>query len=76
MPRRSLAQRQVLGTWAKPLRPDFQLFSVSAFSFSYPSMLRARSSSSKNNSNLGFEAKLWLAADKLHSNMEVVGHDT
>ena len=29
-------------------------------------------SSSKNNStaNLGFEAKLWLAADKLRSNMD------
>src|SRR5436309_667087 len=35
-------------------------------------MPRARSSSSKNNStaNLGFEAKLWLAADKLRSNMD------
>ena len=34
-------------------------------------MPRARSSS-KNNStaNLDFEAKLWLAADKLRSNME------
>ncbi len=34
-------------------------------------MARARSSS-KNNStaNLGFEAKLWLAADKLRSNMD------
>ena len=34
-------------------------------------MPRARSSS-KNNStaNLGFEAKLWLAADKLRSNMD------
>jgi type I restriction enzyme M protein len=34
-------------------------------------MVRARSSS-KNNStaNLGFEAKLWLAADKLRSNMD------
>lgn len=36
------------------------------------------SSSSKNNSiaNLGFEAKLWLAAGKLHSEMEVVGYGT
>ncbi len=35
-------------------------------------MPRSRSSSSKNNStaNLGFEAKLWLAADKLRSNMD------
>ena len=34
-------------------------------------MARARSST-KNNStaNLGFEAKLWLAADKLRSNMD------
>jgi hypothetical protein len=39
-------------------------------------MLRARSSSSKNNSNLGFEAKLWLAAGKLRSEMEVVGYGT
>ncbi len=36
-------------------------------------MPRSRSSS-KNNStaNLGFEARLWLAADQLRSNMDVV----
>ena len=35
-------------------------------------MPRSSRSSSKNNStaNLGFEAKLWLAADKLRSNMD------
>jgi len=35
-------------------------------------MARSRSSKSSNNStaNLGFEAKLWLAADKLRSNMD------
>src|SRR5450631_729281 len=34
-------------------------------------MARARSNSSKNSSaDLGFEAKLWLAADKLRSNMD------
>ncbi len=35
-------------------------------------MARARSSSKNNNStaNLGFEATLWLAADRLRSNME------
>src|SRR5438270_6886794 len=34
-------------------------------------MARARSNSSSNSSaNLGFEAKLWLAADKLRSNMD------
>ncbi len=34
-----------------------------------------RSSSSKNNStaNLGFEAKLWLAADRPRSNMDATG---
>jgi hypothetical protein len=32
----------------------------------------------KNNStaNFDFEAKLWLAADKLRRNMEVVGYGT
>ncbi len=35
-------------------------------------MARSRSSSKNNNStaSLGFEAKLWLAADKLRSNMD------
>src|SRR5450432_2471225 len=33
-------------------------------------MPRARSSSSNSTANLGFEAKLWLAADKLRSNMD------
>jgi type I restriction enzyme M protein len=34
-------------------------------------MARARSNNSKNSTaNLGFEAKLWLAADKLRSNMD------
>lgn len=35
-------------------------------------------SSSKNNStaNLGFEARLWLVADKLRSKMDAVGHST
>jgi hypothetical protein len=38
----------------------------------------SRSSSSKNNStaNLGFEAKLWLAADKLRSNIDESGERT
>ncbi len=35
----------------------------------------ARSSRSKGfTANLGFEAKLWLAADKLRNNMEVADH--
>ncbi len=34
-------------------------------------MARPRSSAKKNSSaSLGFEAKLWLAADKLRSNMD------
>ena len=34
-------------------------------------MARARSNNHKTNSaNIGFEAKLWLAADKLRSNMD------
>ncbi len=33
-------------------------------------MARARSSSNNSTANLGFEAKLWLAADKLRSNMD------
>src|SRR5450432_3708877 len=33
-------------------------------------MPRARSSSSNSTANLGFEAKLWLAADKLRNNMD------
>ena len=33
-------------------------------------MARARSSSKNSTANLGFEAKLWLAADKLRSNMD------
>jgi type I restriction enzyme M protein len=34
-------------------------------------MARAKSSKTSNNSaNIGFEAKLWLAADKLRSNMD------
>src|SRR5881398_1349575 len=35
-------------------------------------MARARSTRSSNNSsaNIGFEAKLWKAADKLHKNMD------
>ncbi|HEV3100628.1 MAG TPA: hypothetical protein VGY75_13030 [Candidatus Udaeobacter sp.] len=35
-------------------------------------MARARSTRSSNNNsaNIGFEAKLWLAADRLRSNMD------
>jgi type I restriction enzyme M protein len=33
-------------------------------------MRRARSSKNNSTANLGFEAKLWLAADKLRSNEE------
>jgi type I restriction-modification system DNA methylase subunit len=33
-------------------------------------MPRARSSSNNSTANFGFEAKLWLAADKLRSNMD------
>src|SRR6188474_2795590 len=33
-------------------------------------MTRARSSKNNSTANLGFEAKLWLAADKLRSNMD------
>ena len=33
-------------------------------------MPRARSAKKSNSANLGFEAKLWLAADKLRSNMD------
>src|SRR3954454_9943758 len=33
-------------------------------------MPRARSSKNNSSANLGFEAKLWLAADKLRSNMD------
>ncbi len=34
-------------------------------------MARAKSNGSKDSSaNLGFEAKLWLAADKLRNNMD------
>ncbi|MGB8476691.1 MAG: hypothetical protein WCE61_21630 [Candidatus Acidiferrum sp.] len=44
----------------------FQLVSVSAFSFSYPSMGRARSSAENNSTaNLGFEAGLWLAVSEV-----------
>src|SRR5256886_13457718 len=31
---------------------------------------KSNSSSSNNSANIGFEAKLWLAADKLRSNMD------
>ena len=31
---------------------------------------KSRNSSSNNSANVGFEAKLWLAADKLRSNMD------
>jgi type I restriction enzyme M protein len=31
---------------------------------------KSKSSSSNNSANVGFEAKLWLAADKLRSNMD------
>ena len=31
---------------------------------------KSKDSSSKNSANIGFEAKLWLAADKLRSNMD------
>ena len=35
-------------------------------------MARAKgNSSSENSANIGFEAKLWLVADKLRSNMDV-----
>jgi type I restriction enzyme M protein len=38
-------------------------------------MPRARSSSKTNSTaNLGFEVKLWLAADKLRSNMDAAEH--
>ncbi len=33
-------------------------------------MGRAKSNKSNNSANIGFEAKLWLAADKLRSNMD------
>src|ERR1700679_417854 len=33
-------------------------------------MARDKSSSDGNGANLGFEAKLWLAADKLRNNMD------
>src|SRR5271163_41004 len=33
-------------------------------------MAREKSSSNGNGANLGFEAKLWLAADKLRNNMD------
>ena len=41
-------------------------------------MARARgnSSSSNNSANIGFEAKLWLAADKLRSNMDAAEYKT
>ena len=31
---------------------------------------RSRRSSNNNSANIGFEQKLWLAADKLRSNMD------
>jgi type I restriction enzyme M protein len=31
---------------------------------------KSKNSSSNNSANIGFEAKLWLAADKLRSNMD------
>jgi type I restriction enzyme M protein len=34
---------------------------------------KSKSSSSNNSANIGFEAKLWLAADKLRSNMDAQG---
>ena len=38
-------------------------------------MARARSSSKNNfTANLGFAAKLWLAADKLRSNMDAADY--
>jgi len=33
-------------------------------------MGRVKSIKSNNSANIGFEAKLWLAADKLRSNMD------
>jgi hypothetical protein len=33
-------------------------------------MARSRSTSINSSANIGFEAKLWLAADKLRSNMD------
>ncbi len=33
-------------------------------------MGRVKSNKSNNSANIGFEAKLWLAADKLRSNMD------
>ena len=38
-------------------------------------MARARSSSNNSTANLGFEAKLWLAADKLRSNMDAAEYE-
>ena len=39
-------------------------------------MPRVRSSKNNSTANFDFEAKLWLAADKLHSNFEVVRYGT
>ncbi len=33
-------------------------------------MARSKKSSSNSSANIGFEAKLWLTADKLRSNMD------
>jgi len=54
--------------------PDPPLFPFSSEKLllkSAPQMARARSTTSNNDSaNIGFEAKLWLAADKLRNNMD------
>src|ERR1700693_850114 len=56
-----------------PTRSRFSVFSCRTFQLrSDPQMVRAKSSNSSSSSGaqLGFEAKLWLAADKLRSNMD------
>src|SRR5256885_8165430 len=35
-------------------------------------MARGKTAKANNSANVGFEAKLWLAADKLRSNMDAV----
>ncbi len=49
---------------------NFRLFRFSVFQYFSTHMPRARSSQNNSTANLGFEAKLWLAADKLRSNMD------
>jgi type I restriction enzyme M protein len=65
----AVARRLIADLWNTRRRrfPSERL----SVSFS-PEMARAKrnSSSSQNSANIGFEAKLWLAADKLRSNMD------